>query len=289
MVAHGSEVLGTRQDVAARRGPDGWPRPGEDEAARGGPGRPGPREVGPAPGAARRGRAGRRVVGVVGARGGAGASTFAAALAHRLARRGSAALVDLERTGGGIDVLVGLEGADGLRWPDLAGARGEVAGVELVALLPRWGACTVLSADRARPGPPPSAAVDDVLGALASEVDHVVVDLDRADVAERSDVLALCGVVLVVVPRDLRAVAGVLALRPALVGAVEDVRLVVRGPAPGGLSALELAHVVDLPLGVSMVADRAVAAACERGGGPAGPALRRGPLLRAVARLAEDL
>jgi hypothetical protein len=108
-------------------------------------------------------------------------------------------------------------------------------------------------------------------------------------VAERSDALALCGVVLLVVPRDLRAVAGALALRPALVGAVEDVRLVVRGPAPGGLSALELAHVVDLPLGVSMAADRAVAAACERGGGPAGPGLRRGPLLRAVARLVPEL
>lgn len=289
MFARDPEVLDARSDVATRRGTDGWPRPGDVEAVPGAPGGPGPRGIASSRGATRRGRPGRGVVGVVGARGGAGASTFAAALAHRLARRGSAALVDLDRTGGGVDVLLGLEGADGLRWPDLAGARGEVAGVELVALLPRWGGCTVLSAERARPGPPPAAAVDDVLGALASQVDHVVVDLDRADVTERSDVLALCGLVLVVVPRDLRAVAGALALRPALVEAVEDVRLVVRGPAPGGLSALELAHVVDLPLGVSMAADRAVAAACERGGGPAGPALRRGPLLRAVTRLAEDL
>lgn len=284
------EARGARPGVAGPPRSGGWPEVGDTAAPPGTHGGPRPRTITSARGAVRRARTAHGgVVGVVGARGGAGASTFAAALAHRLARRGSAALVDLERTGGGLDVLVGLESADGLRWPDLAGARGEVAGAELVALLPGWGGCTVLSADRARPGPPPAAAVADVLGALASHVDHVVLDLDRADVTERSGVLALCGLVLVVVPRDLRGVAGALALRPALVEAVEDVRLVVRGPAPGGLSALELAHVVDLPLGASMAADRAVAAACERGGGPAGPGLRRGPLLRAVARLAEDL
>ncbi|MBB2922374.1 septum site-determining protein Ssd [Cellulomonas cellasea] len=275
--AHARLVRGGRPDPAVTGQPPG--------VVRG----PGARVVRSTSGGAGSPRRSGVVVGVVGARGGAGASTFAAALAHRLARRGSVALVDLERAGGGVDVLVGLEGADGLRWPDLAGARGEVAGAELVALLPSWSGCTVLSADRARPGPPPAAAVGDVLGALAGEVDHLVLDLDRADVAERSEVLATCRLVLLVVPRDLRAVAGALALRPALVESVEDVRLVVRGPAPGGLSALELAHVVDLPIGVSMPADRAVAAACERGGGPAGPALRRGPLRRAVARLAAEL
>lgn len=230
-----------------------------------------------------------RLIGVVGARGGAGASTFAAALAHRLSGRGPTALVDLERAGAGIDVLVGLEGADGLRWPDLADARGDVPADELVPLLPRWAGCVVLSADRARPGPPPAAAVTDVLGALASRHRDVVLDLDRADVLARADVVGACTTVLVVVPLDLRGVAGALALRPDLVGVVPDVRLVVRGPAPGGLSPLELAHVVDLPVVASMAADRRVAAAGERGGGPAGLGLPAGPLRRAVARVADAL
>jgi secretion/DNA translocation related CpaE-like protein len=231
-------------------------------------------------------RAGAGVIGVVGARGGAGASTFAAALAHRFARTGATALVDLERAGGGIDVVVGIEGAGGLRWPDLVDARGTVDARELAALLPRWGGCAVLSADRTRPGAPPSGALLDVLGAVGEEHASVVLDLDRCDVLDRGAVLASCRTVLVVVPRDLRAVAGALALRPALVEIVADVRLVARGPAPGGLGALELAHVVDLPLAVSMRHDRRLAADGERGGGPT---VRRGALGRAVTRVAGAL
>jgi len=225
-------------------------------------------------------------IGVVGARGGVGASTLAAALARRLARHGPTCLVDLEHAGGGLDVLVGLEDSTGLRWPDLADARGAVAGDELAALLPRWGSCAVLSADRTRPGPPPADAVADVLSALAPHHAHVVIDLDRADVLARGPGLAACRTTLVLVPRDLRGVAGVLALRAAILGVVPDVRLVVRGPAPGGLGVLELAHVVDLPVAASMGPDRRIAAAVERG---AGPSTRRGPLARAVASLAREL
>jgi secretion/DNA translocation related CpaE-like protein len=229
---------------------------------------------------------GAGVIGVVGARGGVGASTFAAALAHRLSRRSTAVLVDLERAGGGIDVVVGLEESGGIRWPDLVDARGAIDARELAALLPCWGSCAVLSADRTRPGAPPHGALMDVLTALGAQHDTVVLDLDRCDVLDRGAALASCRVVLVVVPRDLRAVAGALALRPALVELVPDVRLVVRGPAPGGLGALELAHVVDLPLAVSMPWDRRLAADGERGGGPVA---RRGALGRAVARVAGAL
>ncbi|MGV8976811.1 MAG: septum site-determining protein Ssd [Cellulomonas sp.] len=232
------------------------------------------------------GRGGAGVIGVVGARGGAGASTFAAALAHRFARTGATALVDLERAGGGIDVVVGIEGTGGLRWPDLVDARGAVDASQLAALLPRWGGCAVLSADRTRPGAPPSGALLDVLGAVGAEHSSVVLDLDRGDVLDRGAVLAGCRTVLVVVPRDLRAVAGALALRPALVDLVADVRLVVRGPAPGGLGALELAHVVDLPLAVSMRHDRRLGADAERGGGPT---TGRGALGRAATRVAGAL
>ncbi|MFI2753584.1 septum site-determining protein Ssd [Cellulomonas sp. P22] len=231
-------------------------------------------------------RGGGGVIGVVGARGGAGASTFASALAQRLSRDAPTCLVDLEHAGGGLDVLVGLEESGGLRWPDLADARGAVPGDELTALLPRWGACTVLSGDRTRPGPPPSDAVADVLTALAQEHTHVVLDLDRVDVLARGPGPSVCRTVLVVVPRDLRGVAGTLALRTALLGLVPDVRLVVRGPAPGGLGVLELAHVVDLPVAASMATDRRLPAALERGGGPSG---RRGPLARAVATIAREL
>ena len=156
------------------------------------------------------------VVGVVGGRGGAGASTLAAAVARHLARRTATVLVDLDRASGGIDVLLGLEAADGVRWPDLADARGDVPGADVLALLPRWGPCAVLSADRERPGAPEPAVVADVLHALTLEIGALVLDLDRAAIVAGESVAAVCDAVLVVAPRDLRAVAGILAMRPRL-------------------------------------------------------------------------
>ncbi|MGY4645403.1 septum site-determining protein Ssd [Cellulomonas sp. URHB0016] len=224
------------------------------------------------------------VVGVVAARGGGGASTFAAAVAGRLARRTSTVLVDLDRGCGGIDLMLGLEAVDGVRWPDLASARGDVAGGEVVALLPRWGACAVLSADRSRPAPPEPAVAADVLHALTGTVGALVLDLDRAGVVAGESMVHACDTVLVVTPRDLRSVAGVLAMRPALIASGADVGLLVRGPAPGGLGAAQLAQSVDLPLVGTVRHDRRLAAAAERGGPP-----RTGPVVRLAERLARDL
>lgn len=90
-----------------------------------------------------------RVTVVVGAVGGVGASTLAALLARRRAAAGGPALlVDLDLGRGGIDVLLGLERAPGVRWPDLAGVRGTLALDDLDGLLPRWRGVDVLSAGR---------------------------------------------------------------------------------------------------------------------------------------------
>lgn len=241
---------------------------------------------GPWPGAAASRSAPARslVVGVVAGRGGAGASTLAATLAGRLARRTSTVLVDLDRGSGGIDVMLGLEGADGVRWPDLASALGDVAGSEVVALLPRWGACAVLSADRSRPVPPEAAVAADVLHALSGTVGALVLDLDRMGVVAGESMVRACDSVLVVAPRDLRTVAGVLAMRPELAASGADVGLVVRGPAPGGLGVAQLAQAVDLPLAGVVRHDRRLAAAAERGGPP-----RTGAVARLAERLARDL
>lgn len=68
-------------------------------------------------------------VGVLGGRGGAGASTLACALALTSAREGRRTLlVDADPLGGGLDVLLGGEAAEGLRWrrslPPAAGSAG---------------------------------------------------------------------------------------------------------------------------------------------------------------------
>lgn len=224
------------------------------------------------------------VVGIVGARGGAGASSLAAALARTTSRTTATALVDLDGGCGGLDVLLGLEGAAGVRWPDLGDARGDVDGDDLLALLPRWGACAVLSADRARPDPAEPAVVADVLHALSRTVGVLVLDLDRSRVVAGESVAAVCDTVLVVTPRDLRATAGALALRPVLDAPGADVALVVRGPAPGGLGAAEVAEAVGLPVRAVLPVDRRLAAGTEHGGIPAS-----GPFDRAVRRLAAGL
>ncbi|MBT0994149.1 pilus assembly protein FlpE [Cellulomonas sp. DKR-3] len=224
------------------------------------------------------------VVGVVGGRGGAGTSTFAAALAARFARATATALVDLDRAGAGIDVLLALEDADGVRWPDLSAARGEVDGAQVLALLPRWGPCAVLSADRQRPTPPEPAVVADVLHALTGVCGVLVLDLDRSGVVAGESVAAACDALVVVAPRDLRTVAGVLALRPQLVGHGALTGLVAGGPAPGGLGADELALAVDLRLLGRLPVDRRTAAATERGGLPL-----TGGVARTAARVAREL
>lgn len=128
-----------------------------------------------------RGSAGAGVIGVVGARGGAGATVTAAALGAELARRGTAVLVE---TGAGpsVDTALGLEANPGLRWPDLTGAIGAVDAELLAQNLMRWRGCAVLPTDDVRPGPPPVAVVPDVLTALATAHASVVLDLDRAAV-----------------------------------------------------------------------------------------------------------
>jgi len=221
------------------------------------------------------GRSGARgvVVGVLGARGGVGASSLAALVAARAARRTATALVDLDPSGGGLDVLVGLEEEPGARWPDLAHARGDVDGRDVVALLPRWGRVAVLSCDRSRPGPVDAAGAGDVVEAVARASGCVVVDLARADATAAHPGLAACDLVALVAARDLRSVAGALALREVL--PTLSAGLVVRGPAPGGLGATELAEAVGLPVLWAGRADRRLARAAEQAVLPLhGPAAR---------------
>ena len=68
-----------------------------------------------------------QVIVVVGARGGAGASSLAVALAHSSAQEGKrTVLLDADELGGGIDLVLGAEGHRGVRWSELAAVDGEL-------------------------------------------------------------------------------------------------------------------------------------------------------------------
>jgi secretion/DNA translocation related CpaE-like protein len=230
------------------------------------------------------------VVVVVGACGGVGASTVSALVArHRAARGRRAALVDLHHGGGGVDVLLGIEGRPGARWPDLQGVRGTVDPADLEGLLPSWEGVEVLSAGRSGGGPDAS-AVSAVLAGLAEGCSSVVVDLPahalRRSVGEQDEASALLAGrsdLLLVVGQDVRGVSAALGLREGV--GPGPAQLVLRARRPAHVSPLEVAHVLDLPLLAVLPDSSGLRSAADRGLGPLPSRWSR--LGRAVRRVAD--
>lgn len=206
---------------------------------------------------------------VLGGCGGAGASTLAAGLALAAAAVGNQVLlVDADRLGGGIDMLLGAEDAIGPRWPDLTGLRGRVAGAELRAALPSGGGVSVLSHDRRAVGAVPGAAMQAVLDAGRGDHDVLVVDLPRVLDEAALHALKSADRCLLVVPAQVRAAAAAAALLGELPGSVRRagrLGVVVRGPGPAGLDPAQVAHALALPLWGAYRSEPALAAAVELG------------------------
>ncbi|MGY1705872.1 septum site-determining protein Ssd [Geodermatophilus sp. SYSU D00697] len=214
-----------------------------------------------------------RLVVVGGSCGGAGASTVAAAVALTAAPAGDGVLlVDTDGFGGGLDLLLGAERTEGLRWPELAGLRGRVAGDALMAALPEVAGVSVLAASREAPGDVPAGAVGAVVEAARAGGWPVVVDLPRTAGPEVTDlVLADADLAVLIVPARLRAASAARGLAEPRAdgspGAWSSARLVVR-PVAGGLSADEIADVVGRPVLGELGHDRSAVARGERGEPP---------------------
>ncbi|MFB7494574.1 septum site-determining protein Ssd [Streptomyces sp. NPDC056161] len=218
-------------------------------------------------------------VGVIGGRGGAGASTLACALAVTSAREGARTLlVDADPLGGGLDVLLGGETAEGLRWPAFAASRGRVGGGALEESLPRLHSLRVLSWDRGDCVAVPPQAVRAVLAAARRRGGTVVVDLPRRLDDGVAEVLAQLDLALLVVPAELRAVAAAGRVAAAVGMVLRDLRVAVRGPYTPGLDDREVARLLGLPLAGEVPVEPGLLRPHE-GGKPPGVAAR-GPLAR---------
>lgn len=222
------------------------------------------------------------LLGVVGARGGAGATTLACALGVTAAREGlGVALVDADPLGAGVDLALGTEDAPGARWSQIArfGRDTEAGGLD--GLLPDLGGLRVLSCDEelvtgGRPDGPrgqnaelPGAitpgALTSVLAALRRSHDLVIVDVPRQWPHAVGAGLDLLDVAVLVTPAEVRATAAAVRVLHRLRDHVDDVQLVVRGPAPGGLPADVVAGALGLPLAAELVPEPGLAEAYERG------------------------
>lgn len=218
-------------------------------------------------------------VGVIGGSGGAGASTLACALAIRAARAGERTiLIDGDPLGGGMDVLLGGEGAEGRRWPDFAGSRGRVGAGALEESLPELHALRVLSWDRGERVVVPPAAMRSVLAAARRRGGVVVVDLPRRVDEAVAEVLAQLDLVLMVVPGELRSVAAAGRVAAGVRMVARDVRVVVRGRCPGGLDAETVAGLLGVPLAGEVPVELGLPGRVAEGEPPG--AQRRGALAR---------
>ena len=229
-----------------------------------------------------------RIVAVVGACGGAGASVFAAALAIASGRDARpTVLVDCDRWGAGLDVVLGVEGASGVRWPDLAAPSGRLAPEALHRALPvgarAHGRVPVLTFDRDRLLDVPVEVADVVVSSLRSGGDTVVADVPRIPSDAGDRVLELADLIVLITPADVRGCCAAQRQTEKLRAAGSPMGLVVRGPSPGGLGGDDLAAVLGVPLIGTLRPQSRISADLEAGRAPgADPRSPFGRVCRAV-------
>lgn len=225
-------------------------------------------------------------IGVLGGRGGAGASVLSATLASSAAARGlRTLLVDGDPLGGGIDLVLGAEGAPGARWSDYSERRGRLSSAALHDSLPTRSGLAVLSWHRGAIEPLTAETMRSVLDAASRGYDLVVTDLPRQVTDASAEALTAADITLIVVPAEIRATVAADRVAEVARRYTRDLRLVVRGPAPGGLKPAVIAESLRLPLAGVMPPDRRLAAAVERGEAPNAA----GPLRAFCARFLDGL
>lgn len=208
---------------------------------------------------------------VVGGRGGAGATTLACSLGLTAAARGlSAVVLDADPLGTGVELVLGTESVEGLRWRSLDTAAGVVAPAALAGALPLRSGLASLSweTDDDAPRVPDGAA--SVWSAATRGFDVVIVDQPRtvADDAWTGAVLGGSVLSVVVIDDDI---GGIAAARRQIVWLSERtpaVAAVVARRGRGGLGRAVVESSIDVPVIATMRRDRRLQAAVDHGRGP---------------------
>jgi secretion/DNA translocation related CpaE-like protein len=229
-----------------------------------------------------------RVVAIVGGSGGAGASVLATALAVTARRRGlDTLLIDGDPLGGGVDLVLGWERMQGLRWPELVDARGRVNPPALIAALPGQGSLAVLSFSRTDLTGAPAPAMAAALDAGRRGRDLVVIDLPRW--FDEASLMALTAAdrCYLVVPAEIRACAAAERIAAVVGRHCPAIAVVVRAVVPGGIRPEEVAEALSLPLAGVMAEEPRLVRSWLAGEPPARSG--RGPLAELCRDLLMDL
>lgn len=205
-----------------------------------------------------------RLIGVLGGRGGAGASVLAAGLALTAAARGPSWLIDLDPFGGGADVLLGAELSAGARWSDLGTLAGRLSPSALRPAVPAVEGVAVVAADDRSTDEPTPESVRAVVSAASRGGGTVVLDLGRYPTGVRDDAVAAVDELLLVVPAELRGVLAARRVVQTLGTPAPTPRVVVR-TVPGALPGREVVHGLDLPLAGELPDEVPVRAALQIG------------------------
>lgn len=192
----------------------------------------------------RRSSPGGQVIGVLAGCGGAGASTLACWLSARAADSGeSVLLLEGEPWGPGLEWILGADGVEGIRWPDLAGLSGSLNPVQLAANLPALGGFSLLARGDGEPSLD-EPVLREVVDAARTGYGLTVVDVGRQLGA--GSLLPFCDQLLLIVPGRSGGVPAARTVLPYLGPA--PVAVVVRGPLSEGLDELRIADALNQPL-----------------------------------------
>jgi secretion/DNA translocation related CpaE-like protein len=203
-----------------------------------------------------------RTVAVVGGSGGCGASTFAAGLAVTASDRGhSTLLVDADPLGSGHDILFGLDEPDGMRWPDLAGARGRLAAPALRAALPRVRDVSLLTWSRHEPSVVAPEAMRSVLDAGQRGHELVVVDIARRTDPACEEALSRADHTLLLVRADVSGISAASRVARQIAPIAQRISVIAIQTGAGAVLGELVAESLALPHATSMRPDRRITAA----------------------------
>lgn len=207
------------------------------------------------------------LVSVVGGSGGVGASTLAASMALTAGRRGLRSLLfDADPLGGGLDLVLGSERAEGVRWRDLDSTRGRLSAGSLSDVLPVHSGVATLSWDRTPNASLPD-SVPSVLTAAVRGFDLVVADVPRHLGAHGADILGRSVLTVLVVAEEICAVGAARHVLARLEACASPIA-VVSVSRPGGIGPTAVADALGHAVHTRHRFDRRIRGSLDRGHGP---------------------